>query len=220
MSIDSEDYYKVLGIARNANEDEIKKAYRKKALKLHPDRNPNDPQAKEKFQQVSEAFEVLSDSQKRAAYDRYGKEGARMSESNGGHPFATHVDPEELFRQMFGGQMGGFSPGAGGFPGGGSNAFFFHVGGMPQRRRGPQQVQFPDFQLPPALQQIINSVPPPILAVGFMGLVLVGIQLFSVVASVAMQRMHIIMPIMWAAPDRLRAPLILLVLFLGFLEIL
>ncbi len=69
------DYYEILGVSRNATQDEIKSAYRKLALKYHPDRNKNDPQAEEKFKEATEAYEVLSDPEKRAIYDRYGKAG-------------------------------------------------------------------------------------------------------------------------------------------------
>ncbi|HXG59683.1 MAG TPA: DnaJ domain-containing protein, partial [Thermoanaerobaculia bacterium] len=69
------DYYEVLGVARNASLDEIKKAYRKLALKHHPDKNPGDPTAEEKFKEAAEAYGVLSDEEKRARYDRYGHAG-------------------------------------------------------------------------------------------------------------------------------------------------
>ena len=66
------DYYDLLGVSRNASEDDIKKAYRKQELQHHPDRNPGDKQAEEKFKEVSEAYSVLSDAQKRAQYDQFG----------------------------------------------------------------------------------------------------------------------------------------------------
>ncbi|MDB4476306.1 DnaJ domain-containing protein, partial [bacterium] len=66
------DYYEVLGVSRSDDEKLVKKAYRRVAMKYHPDRNPDDPKADEKFKEASEAYEVLSDSQKRAAYDQYG----------------------------------------------------------------------------------------------------------------------------------------------------
>src|SRR5690554_6636832 len=83
------DYYKVLDISKNATADEIKKAYRKLARKYHPDRNPNDKEAQRKFQEVNEANEVLSDPEKRAKYDKYGKDWkhADAYESAGG-PFS------------------------------------------------------------------------------------------------------------------------------------
>ncbi|MFC2412148.1 MAG: DnaJ domain-containing protein, partial [Bacteroides sp.] len=69
------DYYEVLGVEKNATAEEIKKAYRQCALKYHPDRNPGDKAAEEKFKEAAEAYEVLSDEQKRARYDRFGHEG-------------------------------------------------------------------------------------------------------------------------------------------------
>lgn len=72
------DYYKILGIQSGANEDEIKKAYRKMALKYHPDKN-KDPNAEEKFKEIAEAYDVLSDPKKRAVYDQYGEEGKGMT---------------------------------------------------------------------------------------------------------------------------------------------
>ncbi|MCY4418744.1 MAG: molecular chaperone DnaJ [Cytophagales bacterium] len=78
------DYYKILGVSRNASQDAIKKAYRKVAMKYHPDRNPNDPSAEEKFKEAAEAYSVLRDTDKRANYDRYGKEGAQQRARSGG----------------------------------------------------------------------------------------------------------------------------------------
>ncbi|MBA2761141.1 MAG: J domain-containing protein, partial [Segetibacter sp.] len=72
--MDFVDYYKILGVDKNASEGDIKKAYRKLARKLHPDLNPNDKEAHKKFQQVNEANEVLSDPEKRKKYDKYGKD--------------------------------------------------------------------------------------------------------------------------------------------------
>ena len=68
------DYYEVLGVSKNATTDELKRAYRSQAMKYHPDRNPNNPEAEAKFKEINEAYDVLKDEQKRAAYDRYGKQ--------------------------------------------------------------------------------------------------------------------------------------------------
>ncbi|RKU41308.1 hypothetical protein DL546_003755 [Coniochaeta pulveracea] len=89
-------YYDILGVKPTATELEIKKAYRKLAIVHHPDKNPNDPAAGAKFQEIGEAYQVLSDSQLRAAYDKYGKESARPTEG--------FVDPAEFFTSIFGGE--------------------------------------------------------------------------------------------------------------------
>ena len=79
MPTTNQDYYELLGLNRNATEEDIKKAYRKAAMKYHPDRNPGNKEAEEKFKECSEAYEVLSDSQKRQMYDQYGREGVKNS---------------------------------------------------------------------------------------------------------------------------------------------
>src|SRR5580698_6461022 len=86
--MDFVDYYKILGINKNASQDDIKKAYRKLARKLHPDLNPNDKEANKKFQQLNEANEVLSDPEKRKKYDQYGenwKHGAEYEKQQQAH---------------------------------------------------------------------------------------------------------------------------------------
>ena len=96
------DYYEVLGVSRDASDQELKSAYRKQALKHHPDRNPGDHAAEEKFKQASEAYQVLSDADKRAAYDRYGHAGLGGQGFGGGNPFAGGVDIGDIFGDLFG----------------------------------------------------------------------------------------------------------------------
>src|ERR1700749_476391 len=82
------DYYEVLSVSRDANDQELKTAYRKLAMQYHPDRNPNNPEAEDKFKSCSEAYQVLSDPDKRAAYDRYGHAAFSGGVPGGGNPFA------------------------------------------------------------------------------------------------------------------------------------
>ena len=105
------DYYEVLGVGREATEEEIKRAYRKLALKYHPDKNPGDKEAEEKFKELGEAYEVLSDQQKRATYDRFGHAafGPGSGAGAGGqYPGGGFHDPFEIFRDVFGGGGGVF----------------------------------------------------------------------------------------------------------------
>ena len=100
------DYYEVLGVERNADEAAIKKAYRKLAMKYHPDRNKEDPTAEGKFKELAEAYEVLSDSEKKSLYDRYGHEGVQGSFGQGGfqwQDFSHAGDFEDIFSSFFGG---------------------------------------------------------------------------------------------------------------------
>jgi molecular chaperone DnaJ len=127
MATEKRDYYEVLGVERNAAGEEIKRAYRKLAVKFHPDKNPDDPHAEEKFKELGEAYDVLMDPDKRAAYDRYGH--AAFAQGSAGFGGGGFHDPFEIFREVFGG---------GGFGGGIFESFF---GGSPgtrsdDRRRG------------------------------------------------------------------------------------
>lgn len=122
--MDYKDYYKILGVSKNASKDEIKKAYRKLARKYHPDVNPDDKASEDKFKEINEAYEVLSDTEKRKKYDQFGSQWKQYTSAGGrpedfdwrqwssgaaGSPGGTYtrtVSPEE-FEQMFGGGAGG-----------------------------------------------------------------------------------------------------------------
>lgn len=105
------DYYEVLGVAKNATDADIKSAYRKKAKECHPDLHPNDPNAEARFKELNEANEVLSDAQKRAAYDQYGFDGPQAAGGAGGFDFNGFGDMGDIFSSFFGG-MGGFGSSA------------------------------------------------------------------------------------------------------------
>ncbi len=99
------DYYELLGITRDSDTNEIKKAYRKLAMQYHPDKNPGDKSAEERFKEISEAYAVLSDPQKRRQYDQFGKAGMRGGGGFGGYE-GGFVDPFDIFREVFGGGFG------------------------------------------------------------------------------------------------------------------
>lgn len=117
------DYYELLGVSRNADETEIKKAYRKLAVKHHPDKNQGDKEAEEKFKEISQAYEILGDPEKRRLYDQYGE--AAFSRSSGFGGGGGFHDPFDIFREVFGGG------------GGGDNIFNSFFGGGQGRRRDP-----------------------------------------------------------------------------------
>lgn len=135
------DYYEVLGVAKNADAEEIKKAYRKMALKYHPDRNPGDKEAETKFKEAAEAFEILGDEEKRRRYDQYGHEGLKGYAHRG---FTSYDDIFEAFGDVF----GNF---------GGESAFgdFF---GMGSRRRGPRKGVSLRIELEIAFEEAVVGV--------------------------------------------------------------
>jgi molecular chaperone DnaJ len=126
------DYYQVLNVGRNSSQDDIKKAYRKLAMQHHPDRNPGDKAAEEKFKEAAEAYEVLGDPEKRKRYDQFGHEGIRGTDFR---PFTDVNDIFTTFGDIFGGGFGG--------------SIFDEVfgGGTRQRQRGPTVVPGSDLKL-------------------------------------------------------------------------
>lgn len=133
------DYYDILGVSKSASEDEMKKAYRKLAIKYHPDKNPDNPEAEEKFKEAAEAYEVLSNADKRAQYDRFGHEGMR----GGGFGGGGGMNMEDIFSQ-FGDIFGG----------GGSPFESFFGGGRSRQRKGTNL----RIKLKLTLDEIANGV--------------------------------------------------------------
>jgi molecular chaperone DnaJ len=134
MPATKRDYYEVLGVTRSASDEEIKRSYRKLAVKFHPDKNPDDPHAEEKFKELGEAYDVLMDADKRAAYDRFGHAAfAQGSGFRGGFH-----DPFDIFREVFGG--------GGGIGGGIFETFFGSVGGRAEDRQRGADLRY-DMQI-------------------------------------------------------------------------
>src|SRR5437763_2739622 len=129
MPTTKRDYYEVLSVSRTATEEEIKRSYRKLAVKFHPDKNPDDSHAEEKFKELGEAYDVLMDGDKRAAYDRYGHAAFAQGTAGRGGGFR---DPFDIFREVFG-------AGGGGGVGGGIFETFFGGGGGGVDREGRQR---------------------------------------------------------------------------------
>lgn len=115
------DYYEVLGVARTASAEELKKAYRRLAMKFHPDRNPDDKEAEARFKEAKEAYEILSDERKRAAYDQFGHAG--VDPAAGAGPGARHGGPGDMFGDIFGEVFGDIFGGGGGGRRSRSNVF-------------------------------------------------------------------------------------------------
>ncbi|MFA8343594.1 MAG: molecular chaperone DnaJ [Rhodothermaceae bacterium] len=123
------DYYEILGVSKTASDEELKKSYRKLAMQYHPDRNPGDKEAEEKFKEAAEAYEVLSDSQKRAKYDRFGHQGMRGGQDY--HNYSNFEDIFSNFSDIFGGAFGG----------GGGSIFDDFFGGGRGSSRSRQRAQ-------------------------------------------------------------------------------
>ena len=140
------DYYEILEVARDANGDTIKKSYRKLAVKFHPDKNLGDPTAEDKFKELGEAYEALSDPDKRAAYDRYGH--AAFNGGGGGrHSGGGFHDPMDLFSQVFGGGFGG-----------GFEEFFGGGGGGSRRNSGKQKGSDLRYDLEISLEEAARGI--------------------------------------------------------------
>lgn len=136
------DFYEILGISKNASEAEIKKAYRKKAIEFHPDKNPGNKEAEEKFKEAAEAYEVLSDAQKKAKYDQYGHQAF---DGAGGYGGGGHMNMDDIFSQ-FGDIFGSAFGGGGGFSG---------FGGGGQRRAKGSNLR---IKVKLTLEEIANGV--------------------------------------------------------------
>ncbi|MBC7981306.1 MAG: molecular chaperone DnaJ [Armatimonadetes bacterium] len=135
------DYYEILGVSKSASGEEIKKAYRKLAVKYHPDKNPGDPSAEDKFKELGQAYEALSDADKRAAYDRYG----HAAFSGGGSGGGGFHDPADIFSQVFGGAFGsGFEE--------------FFGGGASRKRSGKQRGSDLRYDLEISLEEASKGV--------------------------------------------------------------
>jgi len=118
--MDKRDYYDILGVSKNATAEELKKAYRKMALKFHPDKNPGDDTAEDKFKEAAEAYEVLSDANKRSRFDQFGHRGMKGSGFGGGGHDMSMDDIFSHFGDIFGDAFGGRGGGFSGFGGGGT----------------------------------------------------------------------------------------------------
>ncbi len=148
------DYYAVLGIAKGATQDEIKKAYRKSAIKFHPDKNPGDPKAEVKFKEISEAYEVLSDEKKRQIYDQYGadalKGGAGMGGAGGmGGGFSSMEEALRTFMGAFGG---------GGGARGGDSIFDTFFGHDPEEASSARQGASKKMNLTISFEEAVKGV--------------------------------------------------------------
>ncbi len=146
--MDKRDYYEVLGVEKGASKDEIKKAYRKLAMQYHPDRNPGDKSAEDKFKEAAEAYEILHDDDKRAKYDRFGHQGLHGAQDFGG--FNNVNDIFSHFSDIFGGAFGG--------GGGGSSIFDDFFSGGSSQRGGRRASGTPGSDLKVVLRLTLNEI--------------------------------------------------------------
>lgn len=160
----ADDYYKILGVEKNADPSEIKKAYRKLAMKYHPDKTKGDKSLEEKFKKISEAYAVLSDPEKKNQYDTYGSAGFQQRFSQ--EDIFRNFDLGDILKEFgFGGPTGGgfssFGRGGrqSGFSGAGGNPFFQNAGqgGFGQRQRPPAKGKDIEYEIPLTLHELING---------------------------------------------------------------
>ncbi len=160
----ADDYYKILGVEKNADASDIKKAYRKLALKYHPDKTKGDKAMEEKFKKISEAYAVLSDPEKRTQYDTYGSADFQQRFSQ--EDIFRNFDLGDILKEFgFSGSMGGFSANFGrggqrsGFSGAGGNPFFQNAGqgGFRQKTRHPAKGRDIEYEIPLTLQEIMQG---------------------------------------------------------------
>ena len=174
--MDVKDYYQTLGVSKTASTDEIKKAYRKLARKYHPDVNPGDPSAEDRFKDINEAYEVLSDADKRSKYDRFGSQwqqyeraggaaddfdwsqwqSAGRAQPGGGQAYSQTISPEE-FEAIFGGQGGGYSDFFDTLFGGGRSRRTTAGFGGQQYQPRPRKGRDSEYELDVTLQEAFNG---------------------------------------------------------------
>jgi molecular chaperone DnaJ len=142
------DYYDILGVTRSSTADEIKKAYRKMAIKYHPDKNPGDKQSEENFKEAAEAYEVLSNAEKKRRYDQFGHAGGASSPNGGGGFGGGHMNMEDIFSQF------------GDIFGGGGSPFDSFFGGQQQSRGGRRAARGSNLRIKVklSLEEISNGV--------------------------------------------------------------